>query len=110
MNQQSFNHTKQEAIKRMQEMQAKSMYKKPEKAQQNIPKPTKPPPQQPQQSPPPPQQPQQADGNLFGGFNLPFLESLKTDSDLTLILGILLLLLSEKADKRLLFALIYILL
>lgn len=39
-----------------------------------------------------------------------FAEKLKTDGDLTLILGLLLLLLGEGADKKLLFALIYILL
>lgn len=48
--------------------------------------------------------------SFLSGLGLPFLDNLKTDGDLTLILGILLLLLSEKADKRLLFALIYILL
>lgn len=48
--------------------------------------------------------------NLPGEINIPFLDLFKTDSDITLILGILLLILGEKADKRLLFALIYILL
>lgn len=48
--------------------------------------------------------------SMFSLLNLPFLDKLKTDGDLTLIIGILLLLLSEKADKRLLFALVYILL
>lgn len=38
------------------------------------------------------------------------LESFKTDGDLPLILGLLLLLIGEGADKKLLFALIYILL
>lgn len=41
---------------------------------------------------------------------LPFLSSLGKDSDATLILGLLLILFSEKADKLLLFALVYILL
>lgn len=45
----------------------------------------------------------------FGGIRLPFLDNLKTDSDLTLIIGLLLILISEKADKKLIFALIYIL-
>ena len=48
--------------------------------------------------------------NLLGEINIPFLDLFKNDSDITLILGILLLILGEKADKRLLFALIYILL
>jgi hypothetical protein len=139
MNQQIFNQNKRDAIKRMQEMQAKSIYNKAEKpkskeqpqSKAQSPKQSSQPSQQQSQRPtsktqqqqsnqsafwenahsqiqPQPQSKQQS--NLLGGLNLPFLENLKTDSDLTLILGILLLLLSEKADKRLLFALIYILL
>lgn len=94
MNQQNFSQNKNEAIKRMREMQNKSIYKTEEKTVSKEPEQPKP----------------STEQNLLGGFNLPFLENLKSDSDLTLILGILLLLLSEKADKRLLFALIYILL
>lgn len=46
-----------------------------------------------------------------GGLSsLPFLDLLGSDSDLPLIIGLLLILFSEKADKKLLFALIYILL
>lgn len=41
--------------------------------------------------------------------NIPFLDNLTKDGDLTLIIGLLLILMSEKADKRLIFALIYIL-
>ena len=48
--------------------------------------------------------------DLFGNIEIPILNRLKADGDLTLILGLLLLLLNEKADKRLLFALLYILL
>jgi cobalamin biosynthesis Mg chelatase CobN len=143
MNQQIFNQNKRDAIKRMQEMQAKSIYNKAEKpkskeqpqsktqspkqssqpSQQQSQRPTSKTQQQQsnqsafeglahsQTQPQPQQQPQsKQQSNLLGGLNLPFLENLKTDGDLTLILGILLLLLSEKADKRLLFALIYILL
>lgn len=62
----------------------------------------------PQKNEPPPEKPQQ--NNLFSGIDIPILSRLKTDGDLTLILGLLLLLLNEKADKRLLFALLYILL
>ncbi len=40
---------------------------------------------------------------------LPFLEIFKGDSDMPIILGLLLLLMSENCDKRLLFALLYIL-
>lgn len=46
---------------------------------------------------------------LLGGLNLPFLDKLKTDSDLSLLIGLILILLSEKADKKLLLALVYIL-
>lgn len=50
----------------------------------------------------------QSNGNSLLG--IPFLNSLGKDSDTTLILGLLLILFSEKADKLLLFALVYILL
>lgn len=43
------------------------------------------------------------------GFGIPFLDSIIKDSDSTLIIGLLLLLMSENCDKMLLFALIYIL-
>lgn len=46
----------------------------------------------------------------FNGFGLPFLDSILKDKDSTLIIGLLLLLMSEKSDKILLFALVYILL
>lgn len=47
--------------------------------------------------------------NLNSGLSLPFLDIFKNDSDMPIILGLLLLLMSEKCDKRLLFALLYIL-
>ncbi len=59
------------------------------------------------QKPPPPPKPQ---NNSLLGLDIPILNRLKADGDLTLVLGLLLLLLNEKADKRLLFALLYILL
>ena len=43
------------------------------------------------------------------GIALPFLDILKKDSDMTVILGLLLLLFSEKSDKWLMMALLYIL-
>lgn len=92
MNQQSFAQQKQDAILRMQKMNAKS----------------KPAPSEPTPEPKP--QPQQKNNSLFDSLNIPILSNLRSDSDTALILGILLLLLSEKADKKLLFALIYILL
>ncbi len=47
---------------------------------------------------------------LSGGLNIPVLDSILRDGDSTLIIGLLLLLMSEKSDKLLLFALVYILL
>lgn len=90
MNENTFQKQKQDAIRRMKEMNRKSE--------------GEPPP------PKPPEKPPEKSNSVFGGINLPFLDNLKSDGDATLILGILLLLFSEKADKKLLFALIYILL
>lgn len=45
----------------------------------------------------------------FLGIDLPILDRIKNEPDMTLILGILLILWSEKADKKLLLALLYIL-
>lgn len=66
-------------------------------------------PQKPIDTPTPPQK-EKPQSNSVLGLDIPILNRLKTDGDLTLILGLLLLLLNEKADKRLLFALLYILL
>ena len=63
-----------------------------------------------QQNAPSQQPPPKPQGNSPLGLDIPILNRLKTDGDLTLVLGLLLLLLNEKADKRLLFALLYILL
>jgi hypothetical protein len=41
--------------------------------------------------------------------NLPFLNNLKNDGDMGLVLGLLLILISEKSDRLLLLALLYIL-
>lgn len=49
-------------------------------------------------------------GSSHGLFDLPFLKNLTGDADVSLILGLLLILMSENADKKLLFALVYILL
>lgn len=88
MNDKAFISQKEEALRRMREMNKKSQ----PQPQEPAPKATNP------------------DNSFLSGLNIPFLEKLKSDGDSTLILGILLLLLSEKADKKLLFALIYILL
>lgn len=79
----AFNNQKQRAIEEILKMH-----------QNNPPNPTPPKPQ----------------NNSPLGLDIPILNRLKTDGDLTLVLGLLLLLLNEKADKRLLFALLYILL
>ena len=89
-----FSARQQKAIEEMLKMNEQSQ----NKSQQTPPE---------KKEPPKPQQPQ---NELFGGLDIPLLSRLKTDSDLTLIFGLLLILLNEKADKRLLFALIYILL
>ncbi len=81
----AFNNQKQRAIEEMLKMQ--------------------------QQAPPPKAPPPKAaQNNLFGSLDIPILNRIKADGDLTLILGLLLLLMNEKADKRLMFALLYILL
>lgn len=96
MNTATFSKQKQDALERMREMNSRSTPQKTPKTPQtehkkDIPK-------------------TQKAESLFEGINIPFLDKLTKDGDATLILGILLLLLSEKADKKLLFALIYILL
>ncbi len=91
MNEKEFNKACQTAINQMHQMNNRSTNKQPPPIKE-------------------PNSQSKQNNSLLGDLNIPFLENLKTDSDLTLIIGILLLLLSEKADKRLLFALIYILL
>lgn len=51
-----------------------------------------------------------SDLGFLSGLNIPFLDMLSRDADVSLIIGLLLILMSEKADKKLLFALVYILL
>ncbi len=50
-----------------------------------------------------------APSSFLSGLDIPFLDHLSKEGDLSLILGLLLILVSEKADKKLLFALLYIL-
>ena len=52
---------------------------------------------------------QPCNNNSFLGLDIPFLDKIQSEPDITLILGLLLLLWSEKADKKLLLALLYIL-
>lgn len=90
----NFSQQQRNAVERMREMNSRST--NPPEPKENS-KPTK-------------QNSQASRNSLFSDMKIPFLTEMQKDGDLTLILGILLLLLSEKADKRLLFALIYILL
>ena len=46
---------------------------------------------------------------FLSGMNLPFLNNLKNDGDTGLVLGLLLILISEKSDRLLMLALLYIL-
>lgn len=88
MNNSEFERQRQNAVEQMREMSSKST-NPPQK------KPTIPPPQQ---------------NHLFGnGFDLPF-QNLFKDKETALILGLLLILYGEKADRLLLLALVYILL
>lgn len=87
----NFYELQQSAVERMREMNSRSAFK--------------PPPQKPQN---PPLQKTQ-NNNLLSTLNIPFLDKLSSDGDMTLILGLLLILMSEKTDKTLLFALVYIL-
>ena len=59
---------------------------------------------------PQPQSKPKHNPNKNANMGIPFLESLLKDADSTLIIGLLLILMSENSDKMLLFALIYILL
>lgn len=87
MNRSEFELRRQNALKEMREINSKS---------------TNPPPKK---TASPPQQ-----NSIFtGNINLPF-ENLFKDKETALILGLLLILYGEKADKLLLLALVYILL
>lgn len=80
---------KQEAVERMRKMSQKSIPSTPDfvKLKQN----------------------KTDDSSPYKKLNIPFLNDLKNDKDVSLILGLALLLFSEKSDKFLMFALLYIL-
>ena len=95
-----FTLEKQRAVERMRELNARAKYKHNASASTASP------------------QHESSDNNrrfaasqadFHTGINIPFLSDLTTDSDISLILGLALLLLSEKSDKLLLLALLYIL-
>ncbi|MBQ6825310.1 MAG: hypothetical protein IJP34_01445 [Clostridia bacterium] len=97
MNKKSMEHTKKESHKMP---PVPSFVKMPENNQNETPKNTSHIPE-----PPKPQKTQ----NSNSSFGIPMLDGLFKDSDSALIIGLLLILFSEKSDKLLLFALIYIL-
>ncbi len=116
MNQNEFMLRRQAAVDRMREMNARAVNsnicgQKKTAAPQNKSGKTEPAKGSlPHLQPEPSKQKRQENTSFQNSFNLPFLEALKKDSDTTLIIGLLLILMSEKSDKFLLFALVYILL
>lgn len=88
-----FSRQQQEAIDRMREMNKKSTNPRNNNTRRS----------------PPKSQPKQQNSNEGLGLELPF-GNLFNDKDTALILGLLLILYGEKADKMLLLALVYILL
>lgn len=117
MNQNEFERQQQAAVQRMREMNSRVVnknnnYSMPPvppfvRVQNNSPTVNKPI-ETPKINNPP--QKEVKTNSFFGGLNIPFLDNIMKDGDMTLIVGLLLILISENADKRLIFALIYILL
>lgn len=123
MNEKEFLNSQKAAIERMREMNSRSRFNDNRKNQNFSAPPVKPKgntPEKNKENPPKPRpQPDQRKENntkkehnnsIFAGLNIPFLDKIMNDSDTVIIIGLLLILMSENADKRLLFALIYILL
>ncbi len=96
MSREEFLNRQQKALEEMKKMNMRA-----QNENSNVPQPEiKEPPKNPKPQPP---------ASPFGGLGINFTNLLK-EKDTALILGLLLILFSENADKRLLFALIYILL
>ncbi len=95
-----FSRSCDAAIERMRKMNEKSAFYlgKSQKEPQN------------QKETPPPPKAVPKNQSFLSSLNIPFLDDLAKDGDSALILGLLLILISEQSDKMLLFALIYILL
>ncbi len=90
MTQNEFQQYRNQAIENMRQMNARSTNKEhPPKKEKSLPPPT---------------------STSPIGVDIPILNILSTDKDAALIIGLLLILMSEKSDKMLLFALVYILL
>lgn len=118
----SFILEQQQAMKRMREMSARatmnSSHKMPpappfvKTPQSNTLPKNIPVPDRKEDSTPPNEPCAQKDGldNLLSSLNLPFISNLRQDSDVALILGLVLILLAENSDRLLLIALVYILL
>ena len=85
-----FNLEKQRAAERLKELNARSKYRQGET-----------------QSKQKKSQPEKS--GFLSDFNIPFLSNMGIDSDMALIFGLILILSSEKSDKLLLLALLYIL-
>ena len=109
MTEKEFKRQQQAAVEQMRKMNMRSskqnMPPMPSFVKLNEPQESEPS-SQPQQSP----AKNSSSASFLDTLNIPFLNTFKKDGDLPLIIGLLLLLMGENADKRLLFALIYILL
>lgn len=90
-----FDTEKQRAIERMREMNSRSKYRQSAKAEHTVQK------NSPKTG---------TDFNFLSNLGIPFLDNFSADSDLFLILGLALILMSENSDRLLLLALLYILL
>ena len=102
MTQNEFTNRRQAAIENMRQMNARSVYN----STNHTPSENK----QPRKSAP--IENKRTENRTIpqnNSLNIPILNNLLKDSDATLIIGLLLILLSENCDKKLLFALVYIL-
>lgn len=99
MNQKEFLSRQQAAVEQMRAMRARAdtVSQKSGAEQKQPEKREKPPEKKP------------AVGFETAGFNIPLLNKLMSDSDTTLIVGLILILMGDDADKMLLLALVYIL-
>ncbi len=99
MQNQDFMRAKAQAYNEMRNMNARSKFPQQNKTKEP-PKPAEPPKEKPKEKPP---------ENSPLGSLLPFLNGINIDGDTALIIGLILILMKEKTDKLLLYALIYIL-
>lgn len=115
MNENDFMLRRQEAVERMKEMSSRAAKTPQSSSMPPVPSFVRLQGNRRQESPTPPHTPkteerkQKESPAQNGGFNIPFLDAFSKDKDLSLIIGLMLILMSEKSDKKLLFALAYIL-